>query len=218
MRRVSIFGATGSIGQNTLDLLRRDPTAYQVVALSGGRNIAQLAKDALEFSPEVVVTAFADLLPELQAAMAGSGVAVEAGAEAIARAAERPADWIMSCIVGVAGLTPSLHAVQQGTTLALANKESLVAAGPILMAEARRHGATILPVDSEHSAVFQALIGKIFRPLSASSLPPAAGPFAIGPRRISPRPPRRRRKPIPIGPWGKGSPLTAPLCLTRPWN
>jgi 1-deoxy-D-xylulose-5-phosphate reductoisomerase len=99
MRRVSIFGATGSIGQNTLDLLRRDPTAYQVVALSGGRNIAQLAKDALEFSPEVVVTAFADLLPELQAAMAGSGVAVEAGAEAIARAAERPGrlDHVMYC-------------------------------------------------------------------------------------------------------------------------
>ena len=147
-RRISIFGATGSIGQNTLDLLRRDPAAYQVVALSGGRNIAQLAKDALEFSPEVVVTAFEDLLPELQAALAGSGVAVEAGAQAIARAADRPADWIMSCIVGVAGLVPSLHAVRQGATLALANKESLVAAGPILLEEARRHGATILPVDS----------------------------------------------------------------------
>jgi len=159
-RRVSIFGATGSIGQNTLDLLRRDPAAYHVVALSGGRNIAQLTKDALEFSPEVVVTAFQDLLPELQAALAGSGVAVEAGAQAIARAADRPADWIMSCIVGVAGLAPSLHAVQQGATLALANKESLVAAGPILLEEARRHGATILPVDSEHSAVFQALIGE----------------------------------------------------------
>ena len=159
-RRVSIFGVTGSIGQNTLDLLRRDPTAYHLVALSGGRNIAQLARDALEFSPEVVVTAFEDLLPELQAAMAGSGVAVQAGAEAIARAAERPADWIMSCIVGVAGLVPSLHAVRQGATLALANKESLVAAGPILLEEARRHGATILPVDSEHSAVFQALIGE----------------------------------------------------------
>jgi len=125
------FGATGSIGQNTLDLLRRDPAAYQVVALSGGRNIAQLAKDALEFSPEVVVTAFEDVLPQLQAALAGSDVAVEAGAQAIARAADRPADWIMSCIVGVAGLE-----------------------------EARRHGAAILPVDSEHSAVFQALIGE----------------------------------------------------------
>jgi len=116
-RRVSIFGATGSIGQNTLDLLRRDPAAYHVVALSGGRNVAQLAKDAIEFSPEVVVTAFEDVLPELQAALAGSGVAVEAGAQAIARAADRPADWIMSCIVGVAGLAPSLHAVRQGRDL-----------------------------------------------------------------------------------------------------
>ena len=159
-RRVSIFGVTGSIGQNTLDLLRRDPTAYHVVALSGGRNITQLAKDAREFSPEVVITAFENLLPELKVAMAGSGVSVQAGAEAIGRAAERPADWIMSCIVGVAGLKPSLNAVRQGTTLALANKESLVAAGPILMKESRRHGATILPVDSEHSAVFQALIGE----------------------------------------------------------
>ena len=182
MRRVSIFGATGSIGQNTLDLLRCDPAAYQVVALSGGRNIAQLAKDALEFSPEVVVTAFADLLPELQAAMAGSGVAVEAGAEAIARAAERQDDWIMSCIVGVAGLTTSLHAVQQGTTLALANKESLVAAGPILMAEARRHGATILPVDSEHSAVFQALIGEDISTVERIIITASGGAFRDWPQ------------------------------------
>ena len=94
-RRVSILGVTGSIGQNTLDLLRRDPTAYHVVALSGGRNITQLAKDAREFSPEVVITAFENLLPELKVAMAGSGVSVQAGAEAIGRAAERPADWIM---------------------------------------------------------------------------------------------------------------------------
>lgn len=181
-RRVSIFGVTGSIGQNTLDLLRRDPTAYHLVALSGGRNIAQLARDALEFSPEVVVTAFEDLLPELQAAMAGSGVAVQAGAEAIARAAERPADWIMSCIVGVAGLTPSLKAVQQGATLALANKESLVAAGPILMAEARRHGATILPVDSEHSAVFQALIGEDISAVERIIITASGGAFRDWPQ------------------------------------
>ena len=177
MRRVSIFGATGSIGQNTLDLLRRDPTAYQVVALSGGRNIAQLAKDALEFSPEVVVTAFADLLPELQAAMAGSGVAVEAGAEAIARAAERPADWIMSCIVGVAGLTPSLHAVQQGTTLALANKESLVAAGHLVMPILSTYGARIIPVDSEHNAIHQCLMGQDRNKVQTITLTASGGPF-----------------------------------------
>jgi 1-deoxy-D-xylulose-5-phosphate reductoisomerase len=129
-----------------------------------------------------VVTAFEDLLPELQAAMAGSGVAVQAGAEAIARAAERPADWIMSCIVGVAGLTPSLKAVQQGATLALANKESLVAAGPILMAEARRHGATILPVDSEHSAVFQALIGEDISAVERIIITASGGAFRDWPQ------------------------------------
>ena len=181
-RRISIFGVTGSIGQNTLDLVRRESSAYHLVALSGGRNIAQLAKDAREFSPEVVITAFEELLPELQAAMAGSGVAVEAGAEAIARAAERPADWIMSCIVGVAGLMPSLHAVQQGTTLALANKESLVAAGPILMAEARRCGATILPVDSEHSAVFQALIGEDISTVERIIITASGGAFRDWPQ------------------------------------
>ena len=181
-RRISIFGVTGSIGQNTLDLVRREPSAYHLVALSGGRNIAQLAKDAREFSPEVVITAFEELLPELQAAMAGSGVAVEAGAEAIARAAERPADWIMSCIVGVAGLMPSLHAVKQGTTLALANKESLVAAGPILMAEARRCGATILPVDSEHSAVFQALIGEDISTVERIIITASGGAFRDWPQ------------------------------------
>ena len=181
-RRISIFGVTGSIGQNTLDLVRREPSAYHLVALSGGRNITQLAKDAREFSPEVVITAFEELLPELQAAMAGSGVAVEAGAEAIARAAERPADWIMSCIVGVAGLMPSLHAVQQGTTLALANKESLVAAGPILMAEARRCGATILPVDSEHSAVFQALIGEDISTVERIIITASGGAFRDWPQ------------------------------------
>ena len=181
-RRISIFGVTGSIGHNTLDLVRRESSAYHLVALSGGRNIAQLAKDAREFSPEVVITAFEELLPELQAAMAGSGVAVEAGAEAIARAAERPADWIMSCIVGVAGLMPSLHAVQQGTTLALANKESLVAAGPILMAEARRCGATILPVDSEHSAVFQALIGEDISTVERIIITASGGAFRDWPQ------------------------------------
>jgi len=217
-RRISIFGVTGSIGQNTLDLVRRESSAYHLVALSGGRNIAQLAKDAREFSPEVVITAFEELLPELQAAMAGSGVAVEAGAEAIARAAERPADWIMSCIVGVAGLTPSLHAVQQGTTLALANKESLVAAGPILMAEARRCGATILPVDSEHSAVFQALIGEDISTVERIIITASGGAFRDWPQADLAKATRRRRKPIPIGPWVKGSPLTAPLCLIRPWN
>ncbi|WP_138465519.1 1-deoxy-D-xylulose-5-phosphate reductoisomerase [Poseidonocella sp. HB161398] len=160
MRRVSIFGATGSIGDSTLDLIRRDRDGYRVVALTGGGNIAKLARLAREFRPEIAVTAYPERLAELRAALEGSGVAAAAGSEALLEAADRPADWIMSAIIGAAGLPPGLRALRHGTTLALANKESLVCAGPLLLETARRHGATILPVDSEHSAVFQALAGE----------------------------------------------------------
>ncbi|MCG7623301.1 1-deoxy-D-xylulose-5-phosphate reductoisomerase [Epibacterium sp. Ofav1-8] len=160
MRKISIFGATGSIGQNTIDLIRRQPDAYDVVALTGGHNIAQLAQDAIELRAEIAVTAHDARLPELRAALAGSAVEAAAGPEALLEAASRPADWIMSAIVGAAGLAPGLKALEQGTTLALANKESLVCAGALLMQTAERHGARILPVDSEHSAVFQALVGE----------------------------------------------------------
>ncbi|WP_420398252.1 1-deoxy-D-xylulose-5-phosphate reductoisomerase [Nioella sp.] len=159
-RSVSIFGATGSIGQSTLDLVRRDLEAYRVVALTGGRNVEQLAADAREFNAEIAVTCFDDCLPALREALSGTGIAVAAGAEALIEAADRPADWTMSAIVGAAGLAPGFHALRHGRTLALANKESLVTAGPLLMAEARAHGARILPVDSEHSAAFQALVGE----------------------------------------------------------
>ena len=158
MRRISVFGATGSIGQNTLDLL--EPGAVQVVALTGAGNIAQLARDAVRFGAEIAVTAQDDLLDDLRAALAGTGVEAAAGQAALAEAADRPVDWFMSAIVGAAGLVPSLAAARHGTTLALANKESLVCAGPLLLSEAARHGTRILPVDSEHSAVFQGLVGE----------------------------------------------------------
>ena len=160
MRRVTILGATGSIGQSTLDLIRREPGAFQVIALTGGRNIAQLAADAREMRAGLAVTAHPELLDDLRAALSGSGVEAAAGEGALIEAAQRPADWIMSAIVGAAGLAPGLAALEQGNTLALANKESLVAAGPLLLATAARHGARVLPVDSEHSAIFQALIGE----------------------------------------------------------
>ncbi|UWR20889.1 1-deoxy-D-xylulose-5-phosphate reductoisomerase [Sulfitobacter sp. S190] len=160
MRRVSIFGATGSIGQNTIDLIRRAPDEYDVVALTGAHNIEQLARDAIELNAQVAVTAEDDLLDDLRDALSGSSVEAAAGAAAIEEAAHRPADWTMSAIVGAAGLAPGLAALEQGTTLALANKESLVCAGELLLATRKAHGATILPVDSEHSAVFQALIGE----------------------------------------------------------
>ncbi len=159
-RRVTIFGATGSIGANTLDLISRDREAFEVVALSGGRNVARLAQAAREFGAEVAVTAFDECLDDLRDALAGSGVEAASGENALIEAADRPADWVMSAIVGAAGLPPGLKALEQGATLALANKESLVTAGPLLMETARAHGAEVLPVDSEHSAVFQALKGE----------------------------------------------------------
>ncbi len=159
---MSIFGATGSIGEQTVDLIRRagGAGAFRIVALTGGRNLARLADTARELRAEVAVCAYDADLPALRERLAGSGVEAAAGAEAIAEAADRPADWIMSAIVGAAGLVPGFRALRHGATLALANKESLVTAGPLLMAEARATGARILPVDSEHSAIFQALVGE----------------------------------------------------------
>jgi 1-deoxy-D-xylulose-5-phosphate reductoisomerase len=160
IRHISIFGSTGSIGVNTVDLILRDPEAFEVVALTGGRNIKLLAQQAIALNAELAVTAYEDCFAELSALLDGTGIEVAAGDAAIAEAADRPADWVMSAIVGAAGLVPGLRALRQGSTLALANKESLVTAGPLLMSEAKRYGATILPVDSEHSAVFQALVGE----------------------------------------------------------
>lgn len=159
-RRISIFGATGSIGQSTIDLIARDPENYDVVALSGGHNIDQLARDAIRLKAKIAITAYDIHLPALKDALSGSGIEAAAGAGAVEEAATRPTDWVMSAIVGAAGLVPGLRAVQTGTTLALANKESLVTAGPLIMQNARQHGARILPVDSEHSAVFQGLVGE----------------------------------------------------------
>lgn len=160
MRSISIFGATGSIGQNTVDLIARAPQDYRVVALTGGANIALLAQDAVRLGAEIAVTAHADRLADLRAALVGTRVEAAAGEAALLEAADRPVDWVMSAIVGAAGLAPGFRALRHGGTLALANKEGLVTAGPLLLAEARAHGATILPVDSEHSAVFQALVGE----------------------------------------------------------
>jgi 1-deoxy-D-xylulose-5-phosphate reductoisomerase len=159
-RRVSIFGATGSIGQNTIDLIARDLASYDVVALTGASNIEQLAHDAKRLKAQVAVTAHDHLLDDLKDALAGSGVQAAAGQAALSEAAGRPTDWVMSAIVGAAGLRPGLVALEQGATLALANKESLVCAGGLILKTAQDHGARILPVDSEHSAVFQALVGE----------------------------------------------------------
>ncbi len=177
MRRVSIFGATGSIGQNTIDLIARDPQSYDVVALTGGRNVAQLARDAIRLSADVAVTCFDDELPALRDALSGSGVEAAAGEAALHDAATRPADWVMSAIVGAAGLAPGLRALEQGATLALANKESLVTAGPLLMKTARDHGGRVLPVDSEHSAIFQGLVGEDINAVERIIITASGGAF-----------------------------------------
>ncbi len=176
-RSVSIFGATGSIGANTLEIIRQDPNAYRVVALTGGRNIKCLASAAAEFNAEIAVTAHDELLDDLRDALEGTDVEIAAGEKALNDAAARPADWVMSAIVGFAGLLPGLRALEQGTTLALANKESLVAAGPLLMETARRSNARIIPVDSEHSAIFQALNGEDLQSVERVIITASGGAF-----------------------------------------
>jgi 1-deoxy-D-xylulose-5-phosphate reductoisomerase len=162
MRRISVFGATGSIGESTFDLLMHQggPAAFHTVALTGGRNATRLATMARALRAEVAVCADDSCLPDLKAALAGTGIHAAAGAQAMQDAAARPVDWAMSAIVGAAGLQPGFQVLSQGATLALANKESLVTAGQLMLATAAATGGRILPVDSEHSAIFQALTGE----------------------------------------------------------
>lgn len=179
MRSVSIFGATGSIGESAFDLLMRSggAGAWRTVALTGGRNVARLAEMARALRAEIAVIADETLLPDLRAALAGTEVESAAGAVAVAEAADRPADWSLSAIVGAAGLAPGLRVVERGGTLALANKESLVTAGRLLMGQATRTGATILPVDSEHSAVFQCLEAENLDRVELVTLTASGGAF-----------------------------------------
>jgi len=160
VRRITILGATGSIGQNTIDLIGRAPGDYAVEALTGARNVARLAEDAVRLGARIAVTCEPGLYGDLKARLSGTGVEAAAGPEAVAEAAARPADWTMSAIVGAAGLVPGMAVLARGGVLALANKETLVAAGPLVMAEVAAKGGRLLPVDSEHSAIFQALQGE----------------------------------------------------------
>jgi 1-deoxy-D-xylulose-5-phosphate reductoisomerase len=156
-RSVTILGATGSIGTSTLDLLRTDRDRFHVEALSAGRNVGALAKLAREFRPNVAVVADPAAYGALKAALAGTGVEAAAGPDALAEAAARPADWVRAAISGATGLKPTLAAIERGAMVALANKECLVCAGALFMRRAAAAGATVLPVDSEHNALFQAL-------------------------------------------------------------
>ena len=154
-RSVSILGATGSVGLNTVDLLRRHPGAYRVEALTAHRNSAALAGLARELGAGFAAIGDPACYADLKRELAGSGIAVGAGPEAVAEAAARPSDWVMSAIVGSAGLAPTLAAIERGAIVALANKEALVCAGALVMEACRRSGSTLLPVDSEHNAIHQ---------------------------------------------------------------
>jgi 1-deoxy-D-xylulose-5-phosphate reductoisomerase len=176
-RRISILGATGSIGESTLDLIGRNPSAYPVVALTGGHNAGRLAELAILHRAELAVIADPQCYAALRADLAGTGIEVAAGEEALLEAASRPADWVMAAIVGAAGLKPTLQAVRQGTATALANKECLVSAGDIFMAEVARAKTTLLPVDSEHSAASQAMVGAPQENIERVCLTASGGPF-----------------------------------------
>jgi 1-deoxy-D-xylulose-5-phosphate reductoisomerase len=154
-RRVTILGSTGSIGCSTIDLIERDPDAYVVEALTANRSVDALADQARRFNARFVAVADPDFYAALKTAMSGTTAEIAAGREAIVEAAARDADWVMAGIVGAAGLEPTLQAARAGAVIALANKECLVCAGDLMLDEIAKSGATLLPVDSEHNAVFQ---------------------------------------------------------------
>ena len=154
-RSVTILGSTGSVGTQTVDLVSRDPERFPVEALTANRNVTLLAQQARQLNARLAVVADPAAYAELKSLLSGTGIEVAAGSEAVAAAAERPADWVMAAIVGAAGLEPTLAAVRRGAIVAFANKEVLVCAGALMMEEVKAHGATLLPVDSEHSAIYQ---------------------------------------------------------------
>ncbi len=176
-RRVTILGSTGSVGRNTVDLIERHRGAYEVVALTAHRNVELLAEQALSLRPKLAVIGDSDLFAPLKEELAGTDIEVAAGVAALAEAAEYPSDWVMAAIVGAAGLAPTIAALRRGAIVALANKEALVCAGAIMMAEVKTHGATLLPVDSEHNAIFQVFDFKRRESIERIILTASGGPF-----------------------------------------
>jgi 1-deoxy-D-xylulose-5-phosphate reductoisomerase len=176
-RSVTILGSTGSVGVSTLDLLKRSGAEIDLWAITAGSKVADLAEQALEWRPRRAIIQHERLLPELRDRLAGTGIDCAAGEAAIIEAAGAGADWVMSAIVGAAGLAPTLAAARAGSTIALANKESLVCAGPALLAIARASGGRVIPVDSEHSAIFQVFETENAGQVSRVILTASGGPF-----------------------------------------
>jgi 1-deoxy-D-xylulose-5-phosphate reductoisomerase len=180
-RSVTLLGATGSIGASTVDLIKREQTRYRVEAVTANRNAAALAKLAREVGARFAAVADASRYQELKDALAGSGIEAAAGDAAVIEAAQRPADWVMAAITGAAGLKSTLAAAERGATVALANKETLVCAGALFMRRAKTANATVLPVDSEHNALFQALAAGRREELSRVIITASGGPFRTWP-------------------------------------
>src|ERR1700739_783060 len=177
VRSVTVLGATGSIGDSTMDLLRASPERYRVEALTGNSNVQGPAKRARESDRRFVAVADPSRLTELREALAGTRTECGAGDSAIIEAAARPSDWVMAAVSGAAGLKPALAAVDRGATVALANKECLVCAGDFFMQRASKAGACILPADSEHNALFQALSSGNREELVRVIITASGGPF-----------------------------------------
>jgi 1-deoxy-D-xylulose-5-phosphate reductoisomerase len=176
-RRISVLGATGSIGRSTLDLIGRHPGAFEVVALTAQTSTNRLAELARTHHAELAVIGDADRLGELKDLLAGTGISVAAGESGLIEAASRPADCVVAAIVGAAGIRPTFAAARQGRRLALANKECLVTAGAVFMQTVRAAGTELIPVDSEHSAAFQALAGSDPSTIEKITLTASGGPF-----------------------------------------
>jgi 1-deoxy-D-xylulose-5-phosphate reductoisomerase len=176
-RRIAILGATGSIGRSTLDLVERSPERFEVVALTAQSNVEALADAARRTGAKLAVVADETRFEDLKNKLEGSGCRAAAGAEGLIEAAAGDADWVMAAIVGCAGLVPTMAAIEAGKTVALANKEALVTAGRLMTSAAMRTGATLLPVDSEHNAIFQCLAGSRGEDVARLVLTASGGPF-----------------------------------------
>ena len=178
---MTLLGATGSIGASTVDLIRREPNRYRVEAVGAYRNVAALAALARELGAQFAAVGDSNAFDDLKEALAGTGIACGAGESAMVEAACRPADWVMGAITGAAGLKPTLAAAERGAIVALANKETLVCAGGLFMRRAAASGATVLPVDSEHNALFQAMSGSRREDIRRVILTASGGPFRAAP-------------------------------------
>ena len=205
-KRVTVLGSTGSVGANTLSVIAEHPDRFRVVALAAGRNAAALVQQAQSFRPDFAAIADPAGYPTLKEGLAGTGIEVAAGPDAVAEAARRDAGWVMAAIAGAAGLESTLAAVERGAVVALANKESLVCAGELMMAAARASGSMILPVDSEHNAIFQVFDDRCREAVRRLILTASGGPFrcASRDRMAAVRPAEALRHPN----WDMGAKIT----------